>query len=446
MLCLRAPQTGAVETSIMYFLCGRLAFILVVLATMALSAPVRAEYRINVGDVLELSVAGLPDFRQTVTVDLDGDISVALAGKFQAADQPLSELRAQIQSALSTKVYRQTGPDGHEHQIAIKAPEVNVAIAEYKPIYLMGDVATPGERPYRPGMIVRQAVALAGGYDFMHFRMENPFLESVEFKGEYERLRTVVVKEQAHIARVRTELQELDASAPNSPGRDQAGLSNVPTYSPVDEQIMLRQNQRLAVDREDFAKEKSHLNTLLAQIEGQLQTLEKQYAEEQEGSRMDSENLNRMEKLYEKGTIPLIRYTDERRTVLLSSTRVLQTMASVAQIRRDRAEINRRMQKLVDQRKQELLDELQDAEVALAEARSKLQGASEKLLYTGTVKSQLTRGGVSKPQIVVFRRQKTGTQRIDATDDTDLFPGDVIEVTLHLDYSLDEASRAEPTR
>jgi polysaccharide biosynthesis/export protein len=410
----------------------------------------RAEYRINIGDVLEISLAGLPDFRQTAAVDLDGDISVSLAGKFHAADQPLSELRAQIQSVLSTKVYRQTGPDGHEHQIAIKAPEVNVAIAEYKPVYVSGDVAAPGERPYRPGMIVRQAVALAGGYDFMHFRMENPFLESVDFKSEYQRLRTTVVKEQAHIARVRSQLQELDPSAANNPGHNQAGnqagLSSVPTYSPVDEQIILRESQRLVVDREDFAKEKSHLNTLLAQIEDQLSTLEKQYAEEQEGSRMDSENLTRMEKLYEKGTIPLIRYTDERRTVLLSSTRVLQTMASVAQLRRDRAEIGRRMQKLVDQRKLELLDELRDAEVALAEARSKLQAAGVKLLYTGTVKSQLTRGGGRKPQIAVFRREKTGTLGIDANDDTELFPGDVVEITLHLDYALDEAPRAESSR
>jgi polysaccharide export outer membrane protein len=121
-------------------------------------------------------------------------------------------------------------------------------------------------------------------------------------------------------------------------------------------------------------------------------------------------------------------------------------MATLAQVKRDRSDIGRRVQKLEDQRKLDLLDELQHAEVALATARSKLQATGEKLLYTGIVKSQLTRGAGGRPQIVVFRGRKTGTPRIDATEDTELFPGDVVEVTLHFDYAVDGSPRAELAR
>ena len=50
-------------------------------------------------------------------------------------------------------------------------------VAEYRPVYVNGDVSKPGEYPYRPTTTARQVVALAGGYDIMHIRMNNPYLE-----------------------------------------------------------------------------------------------------------------------------------------------------------------------------------------------------------------------------------------------------------------------------
>jgi hypothetical protein len=41
--------------------------------------------------------------------------------------------------------------------------EVIVAVEEYRPVYMDGDVVKPGAYPYRPGMTVSIAVALAGG-------------------------------------------------------------------------------------------------------------------------------------------------------------------------------------------------------------------------------------------------------------------------------------------
>jgi polysaccharide export outer membrane protein len=42
---------------------------------------------------------------------------------------------------------------------------------EQRPVYLNGDVSRPGEQRYRLGLTVRQAIALAGGYHIMRFRM-----------------------------------------------------------------------------------------------------------------------------------------------------------------------------------------------------------------------------------------------------------------------------------
>ena len=86
--------------------------------------------------------------------------------------------------------------------------QITANVVEYRPIYVNGDVSKPGVQAYRPLMTVRQAVALCGGYEIMRFRMNNPFLESADFRSEYESLWADFAKEQVHIWRIRTELGE----------------------------------------------------------------------------------------------------------------------------------------------------------------------------------------------------------------------------------------------
>src|SRR3546814_5503682 len=51
-------------------------------------------------------------------------------------------------------------------QQILRSPSVNVQVTKYRPFYIMGEVAKPGEYPYRPGMTVLTAVSTAGGYTF----------------------------------------------------------------------------------------------------------------------------------------------------------------------------------------------------------------------------------------------------------------------------------------
>src|SRR5690606_6342358 len=56
----------------------------------SLSRTDEAEYRLNFGDVLEFSVRGFPDLRQKAMVELDGEVSVPLAGRVRVIGMPLS--------------------------------------------------------------------------------------------------------------------------------------------------------------------------------------------------------------------------------------------------------------------------------------------------------------------------------------------------------------------
>ena len=67
----------------------------------------KAEYRVNIGDVLEVSVAGVPELRHRAAVQMDGNISLPLVGMLPVAGLPLPQIRAKIGAALASKVFRQ---------------------------------------------------------------------------------------------------------------------------------------------------------------------------------------------------------------------------------------------------------------------------------------------------------------------------------------------------
>ena len=144
----------------------------------------------------------------------------------------------------------------------------------------------------------------------------------------------------------------------------------------------------------------------------------------------DAEELQRAVDLFAKGNLPSPRVTDARRAVLLSSTRKLQTVTQLLQIKRQQSELSRQLERLDDQRRINLLGELQEAEVKLSEIRAKLQGIGDKLQYTALLKSRLMRGNGYKLEIEITRKSETGLERVVANEDWELRPGDVVDVSL----------------
>jgi len=385
--------------------------------------PAGAEYRVDVGDVLEISVAGVPELRQRVAVQLDGSISYPLLGTFVVAGLPPSEVRAKIRATLPTKVFRQRTPDGRETVVVIEADQVTANLVEYRPIYVNGDVSKPGDQVYRPLMTVHQAVALAGGYEIMRFRMNNPFLDSADFRGDFESLWTEFAKEQTHIWRVKTELGEKD-------NLDQKAWRDLPIPASTLSQIVRVEAEQLKGRQDDYQREKEFLQRGIKLADEQSGILSEQLQKEEAGLQADTQELQRLTDLLGKGAVIVPRVMDARRALLLSSTRKLQTTSQVMITKRQRDDFARQLGRLDDQRRLNLLQELQDAGVKLNQISAKLQAIGEKLRYTALVKSQLVRGAGGKPQITIVRKGDNGRERFPADEDSELQPGDVVEIAL----------------
>jgi len=382
-----------------------------------------AEYRLDVGDVLEISVAGVPDLRQRVTVELDGNISFPLLGTLEVAGLAPSEVRAKIQAILPTKVFRQRGTDGRDNVVVFDPDQITVNVVEYRPVYVNGDVTKPGEQVYRPRMTIGQAIAQAGGYEIMRFRMNNPFLESADLRSDYESLWTDFAKEQARIWRLKAELGE-----PNK--LDQSALKDVPVPASTVSEIVRLEAEQLKSRQEDFLKEKDYLASSAKKSDEHRAVLSEQLKKEEQGVDSDTQDVQRVTDLFAKGAVPIQRMTDARRGLLLSSTRRLQTISQLIQAQRQKDEFSRQLQRFEDQRRLELLHDLQDANVRINQLRARLQAVGDKITYTGIVRSQLTRGAGGKPDLIVVRKASKGRDRIPADEDFELQPGDIVEVAL----------------
>lgn len=392
------------------------------------------EYRVNVGDVLDIAVAGVPELRNRAAVQIDGSISLPLVGAVPVAGLPLPQIRAKIGAALANKVFRQRSSDGRESVIVIDADEITAAVAEYRPLFVDGDVSKPGEYPYRPGITARQLLALAGGYDVMHMRMSNPYLESADLRSEYASLWTKFAKEQVGIWRIKNELGDGSQIDP-------AVMKDVPIPFSAISDIVNAETEYLKTKKSDYQREKAFLQQGVREGDDRINVLSTQQKTEEDGYQADLDELQKVNDLFSKGSLVSPRVADARRAVQLSSTRKLQTQAQLMQVKTQQDELKRKLEKLDDQRKLDLLRELEDATVRLNEIRAKLQSVGEKLQYTAMVRSQLVQGSGNNAEIAIIRKGEKGQDRIVADEDAELQPGDTVEVKLHYEDSPDAALR-----
>jgi polysaccharide export outer membrane protein len=392
-----------------------------------LPLPTRAEYLLASGDILEISIVGLREMHQSIPINVDGQAFFPLVGPIRAAGLSLVELQQKVRQQLPAKIFRRRTEDGRESQVALSPDEITVSISEYRPIYIDGDVAKPGAVGYRAGMRVRQAIALAGGYDTARFTGRDPFLEAADFRAEYYSLWTEFAKQQVRISRLKAELAD-------NTQIDRQGFVVTPVGKSTVSQIEDLEARQLTARNDDRAKEKDFLRRAINEQQQRVAALSEDAKKEKEGAAADASDFDDLREKFRKGIIPMLRLSDARRFTLYSASQALQTSAMLALAERERQELSRRLERVDDQRRINLLNELQEAQVNLESIRSRLQAIGDKLMYTGVVKSQLIRGvGGGEPRVKVVRYADGVRQILTADADTELMPGDAVEIALRLE-------------
>jgi polysaccharide biosynthesis/export protein len=114
--------------------------------------PVRYDsaYHLDAGDKLRGVVYGQEGLTNTYAIDAGGPITMPLIGSVPARGRTPAGLAAEISGRLRNGFIRE--------------PSVSVEIESYRPFFILGEVAAPGQYPYVPNMTVESAIAIAGGF------------------------------------------------------------------------------------------------------------------------------------------------------------------------------------------------------------------------------------------------------------------------------------------
>jgi len=105
------------------------------------------------GEKIKVTVYGEEALTGDYDVNPSGYVTMPLIGAVKAAGRSQSEFEKDVASRYVRGGFLQD-------------PHVTVAVVQFKPFYVMGEVATSGEFPFRSGLNVHTAVAMAGGFTY----------------------------------------------------------------------------------------------------------------------------------------------------------------------------------------------------------------------------------------------------------------------------------------
>lgn len=110
-----------------------------------------SSYKLGVGDVITVQVVGEDELkREKVRLSDAGTLSFPYLGEIRVRGLTVGELEDFITKGLKVRY--------------LLNPQVNVTINEYRHFFVNGLVDKPGGYPFTPGLTVRKAISIAGGF------------------------------------------------------------------------------------------------------------------------------------------------------------------------------------------------------------------------------------------------------------------------------------------
>lgn len=382
---------------------------------LGLCPAARAEVRIGPGDVIDIAVARYPDLRIHATVASDGTLDLDEGGAVAVGGLSANDARAAVRRAIAVTAFRRSPSEGRGGVVTVEPDEVTVTVAAYRPVYLSGDVGRPGEVPYRIGMTLRQALAVAGGTGAPKAGLD-PRL-GVEADVDVRTASLDIALARARIWRVRSALGEADPLD----RRELNGLMLKPGVLSV---IIDDEAKALKAWRDEGQRARSVADQAATDIDATVATITRQQDEEEKGTAADAEELHALLDLKSRGNVTSTRVNDARRAVLLASTRSLQTQAELLRLKLVRGEVAEGVAHREAERRSAALAELAVANAGLEGARLRLSAAQAKarLLDTAPIDERPTSYVFS-----LFRTEGRAETRAVIDEATPLEPGDVVE-------------------
>ncbi|MBP1852947.1 polysaccharide biosynthesis/export family protein [Rhizobium halophytocola] len=382
-----------------------------------------AGYRLDVMDKLKIRVAEWQPADGTIhsmdgiagdyTIGPEGTIFLPFIGDIKAAGRSPSDISKEIGERLQSQFALRT------------TPSASVEVAEFGPIYLAGDIQTPGQYPFAPNLTVLKAVSLAGGLRRADAgqRFARDFInasgDTAVNQAEYARLL-------ARRARLLAEINDkTEIKIP--PGLEK--VANAKTLLASEQALMQSR-------RESYELRLKALGDLKELLNSEVQSLNQKEATQQSQLKLVKEDRARIDRLTEKGLMTSSRQlTSAERSANVEST-LLDIDTATLRAKQDISQADQDEITLRNNWKADRTKELQDTEAQIEKIELELstnhQLMSEALAQSAEAAKFDPSGKPTSVKYTIVRDDGDGAKEIPVDETVKLEPGDVVKVMSQL--------------
>jgi protein involved in polysaccharide export with SLBB domain len=368
-------------------------------------------YTFDTGDVLRISVVGEAAYPLDVVVDDRGSISLPLLGDVQARGLTTGALSQAIQGAF-------------QRQKLILEPFVQVQVGQYRPFFISGTVARPGSYPFQPGITVRQALTIAGGFRATITGNTEPALQIADLRSTRSGLAIEEYRLKVRLARLRAQSQqEKTFTPPPDPPIEFGGRLTADIVASEQAQL----DARIGAYQDDI----SYLEASTVRAKKEADMVAATRNEREKTADLQLEELQSARALREKGLVTNTNVINAERAHTSYRAELAQTEFQQVQAQQEMMNAQSELRKRRQAYEMDLIAQTQDTEVELGKVQSQIRYVADKLLFIFTYGEQRTfddlQGSV---KISIFRRDREVAHDIVADENTEVKAGDVIEVSV----------------
>lgn len=368
-------------------------------------------YILGAGDKLRIKVHEWPDLSGQYIVGPSSTVSLPVIGEIDVADMTARELSQTISKSLRSAAKLSGNPS------------CSVEIVEFRPFFILGDVKTPGEYNYRPGLSVQQAVSIAGGYYRPAETTHRLDRDAITAKGEI----LIRVRETKQLAATiaRLKAEQSNATEIKFPPE----LDDTPG-SP-DRLFMDQERAILTANNDSLKKTLKTLERYVTLYEQEIGTVKLQIESENRQLEAAKTEAESVEKLAEKGLTSLNRRLSAERALAQIESTIQGLKANILRAQQNISQTEQRRLDVLSKRTERINDALSSTYAKAMEAEYKLKTARELLLEAEVIApALLARDQLSNASLKfhITRRENDMTVETQVDANARLLPADVLTV------------------
>ena len=367
-------------------------------------------YLLGDGDVLAITVFGEQGLSGEYTIN-DGSIAYPLLGQVEVSGKSAAD----VANALS-------------RDLAEFVPGLSVAaaVSRYAPVFVLGDVQTPGRYDYRPGMITLELFALGGGLR----RAETPLasgsgLQLLGMRQELNDNELQIMGLEAARARLRAELNDGEFVPPEP-------RKNEPALVAFQRKVNERERDLLAIRNNNLEAEAKALLAQEQSFVDEIASITRSIELHEDEIRLLGEDVSATSLLVERGLTSKSNLRESERRLSATRRDALELNSYLARARQNLLAVQQRRDGLKEQRRNEAAARLQEVELELerkAKQEEALLASMVEVAMTADTGARL-QAGVSLSYRILRRTAEGEYEETPVGEREPIKPGDILRAEI----------------